>query len=148
MAGQEAESSVASVTEAPLAAAGTVNQVAEKVRAYIESCQGLAADGVSISDFAQMVLGLLRVAVAAVDAFPLAGPAKKTWVLEAVAQLYDALAVAVASQLPWPLWILSRRTTRAIVLAAASGAVEFLLPMVVAPKTVTLATTTATTTEK
>lgn len=121
---------MASVTEAPLAAAGTVNQVSEKVRAYIDSCIGLAADGVSVADFAEMALGLLRVAVAAVDAFPVQGQAKKMWVLDAVAQLYDALAAALAAQLPWPLWVLSRRTTRAIVLAAASGAVEFLLPIV------------------
>ncbi len=121
---------MAQIIEAPVAAASNVDGIADKVRAYIGVCQSLAADGVSIADFAQMVLGLLRLAVAAVDSFPLDGTAKKAWVLEAVAQLYDALSAAIVAQLPWPIWILSRRTTRLLVLAAASGAVEFLLPMV------------------
>lgn len=121
---------MASVVEAPAAAAGNVDGIAGKISAYIGVCQSLSADGVSISDFAQMVLGLLRLAVAAVDSFPMDGAAKKTFVLEAVAQLYDALAAAIVAQLPWPIWLLSRRTTRLVVLATASGAVEFLLPMI------------------
>lgn len=118
-----------SLSEAPIAAADTVTQVLDKIRAYVASCEALAADGITLSDFAEMVVGLLRVAMAAVDAIPIDGPGKKAWVLESVGMLFDAVADQCVPLVVWPLWMLIRPAVRSIVLAAASGAVEAILPL-------------------
>lgn len=118
------------ISEAPIAAASTVAQVLDKIRAYVASCQSLAHDGITLGEFAEMAVGLLRVTMAAVDSIPIDGPSKKAWVLEAVAMLFDAVADKVVPVVAWPIWVLVRPAVRSLVLAAAGGAVEAILPLV------------------
>lgn len=118
------------ISEAPIAAASTVAQVLDKIRAYVASCQSLAQDGITLGEFAEMTVGLLRVTMAAVDSIPIDGPSKKAWVLEAVAMLFDAVADKVVPVVAWPIWVLVRPAVRSLVLAAAGGAVEAILPLV------------------
>ena len=119
------------ISDAPIAAAGNVATVLDKIRAYIASCESLAHDGITVSEFAEMAVGLLRVAMAAVDSIPIDGPAKKAWVLDAVAMLFDAVADKFVPTLAWPIWIVIKPGVRSLVLAAAGGAVEAILPILV-----------------
>lgn len=119
------------ISEAPIAAAGTAATVLEKIRAYVASCQTLAQDGITVSEFAEMAIGLLRVSMEAVDSIPIDGPAKKAWVLDAVALLFDAVADKFVPTLAWPIWIVIKPGVRSLVLAAAGGAVEAILPILV-----------------
>jgi hypothetical protein len=120
-----------SISEVPVAAADSVSQVLEKIRAYVASCQALAADGITVSEFAEMAVGLLRVSMAAVESIPIDGPSKKAWVLDAVAMLFDGVADKVIPTVAWPVWLLVRPAVRSLVLAAAGGAVEAILPILV-----------------
>lgn len=119
------------ISESPIAAAATVATVIEKIKAYVASCQSLAADGITVSEFAEMVVGLLRVSMDAVDAIPIDGPSKKQWVLDAVAMLFDGVADKAIPAYVWPLWLVLRPGIRSLVLAAAGGAVEAILPILV-----------------
>lgn len=119
------------ISDAPIAAANNVATVLDKIRAYVASCQGLAQDGITISEFAEMAVGLLRVSMAAVDSIPLDGPSKKAWVLDAVALLFDTVADKAIPMVAYPVWILVRPAVRQLVLAAAGGAVEAILPILV-----------------
>lgn len=123
------------ISEAPVAAANNMGQVLDKIRAYIASCQSLSADGITLSEFAEMSVGLLRVTMAAVDSIPIDGPSKKAWVLEAVAMLFDSVADKMIPTLAWPVWVMLKPGIRSLVLAAASGAVEAILPILVRPTT-------------
>lgn len=118
------------VAEAPLAAANSVSQVLDKIRAYIDSAIAMSQDGLTISEFGELTVALLRVTVSAVDSIPIDGPAKKAWVLEAVALLYDAVADKVIPLPLYPVWVLVRSPVRSLVLAVASGAIESILPIV------------------
>lgn len=123
------------ISEAPVAAANNMSQVLDKIRAYVASCQSLAADGITFSEFSEMAVGLLRVTMAAVDSIPIDGPSKKAWVLEAVAMLFDNVADKMIPTLAYPLWVILKPGIRSLVLAAASGAVEAILPILVRPTT-------------
>jgi hypothetical protein len=120
-----------SISEVPVAAADSVSQVLEKIRAYVASCQALAQDGISVSEFAEMAVGLLRVSMAAVNSIPIDGPSKKAWVLDAVGMLFDGVADKAIPTVAWPVWLLVRPAVRSLVLAAAGGAVEAILPILV-----------------
>lgn len=118
------------IAEAPLAAAGSVQQVLDKIRAFIDSAVTLAQGGLTISEFGELAVSLLRVTIDAVDSIPIDGPAKKAWVLEAVAMLYDAVADKVIPAPLYPLWLLVRSPVRSLALAVAGGAIESILPLV------------------
>lgn len=123
------------ISEAPVAAANNMGQVLDKIRAYVASCQSLSADGITLSEFSEMSVGLLRVTMAAVDSIPIDGPSKKAWVLEAVSMLFDSVADKMIPTLAWPVWVMLKPGIRSLVLAAASGAVEAILPILVRPTT-------------
>lgn len=118
------------IAEAPLAAASSVQQVLDKIRAFVDSAVTLAQDGLTISEFGELTVALLRVTIASVDSIPIDGPSKKAWVLEAVAMLYDSVADKVIPLSLYPLWLLVRSPVRSLVLAVAGGAIESILPLV------------------
>lgn len=117
-------------TKAPFAAATPYVEIATAVTAYIETAKSAAADGLTWNEFGELLVSLLRLAVRLADLIQLSGPEKKALVLEAAAALFDAVADKCVPAYLWPIWILSRGSVRAIVLALASGAVESLLPLV------------------
>lgn len=117
------------ISEAPIAAAGNVAQVLDKIRAYVASAQSLASDGITLSEFSELAVGLLRVTMAAVESIPIDGPSKKAWVLEAIAMLFDSTADKLIPIVLWPAWIVFKPAVRSLVLAAAGGAVEAILPL-------------------
>lgn len=118
------------IAEAPLAAAASVSQVLEKIRAFVATAQSVAADGLTIGEFAELSVSLIRVTVEAVDSIPIDGPAKKAWVLEGIALLFDAVADRAIPIAVYPVWLLIRSPVRSLVLAVAGGAIESILPLV------------------
>lgn len=118
------------IAEAPLAAASSVQQVLDKIRAFVDSAVSMAQDGLTISEFGELTVALLKVTIASVDSIPIDGPSKKAWVLEAVAMLYDSVADNVIPLPLYPLWLLVRSPVRSLVLAVAGGAIESILPLV------------------
>lgn len=108
----------------------TPQEIEIEIRAFIQRAKGIAADGLTVSEFSSLSVDLLKLAIKAVDAVPTEGQAKKTFVLDAVALLFDGIADKLV---PWPavpLWYFARPVVRSVVLAVAAGAIESLLPLV------------------
>lgn len=118
------------IGSAPIQAAEDLVTVSEKIRAFIATAKVAATNGITVGEFAELTVALLRVVVAALDSMPGDGPGKKAWALEAVAQLFDAVADKCVPTLAWPVWVIARPTVRSLVLLAAGGAIESLLPLV------------------
>lgn len=111
-------------------AAGQPDIVAQ-VHAFVRAATAAAADGLTWAEFGSLMLALLRVTVATLDAVTgMTGAQKKTLVMDAVAVLFDAVADKAVPAVAWPVWLLARPAIRSLVLALASGAIEVVLPMV------------------
>jgi hypothetical protein len=122
------------VSDSAIAVANEEPGLADKVKAYVLHAKTLAKDGISVSDFAELATSLLRLAVSALDSIPADGDQKKIWAVGAVASLFDAVADKCVPVYFLPFWVVSRSTVRAIVLLAAGGVVQSLLPIVRAAK--------------
>lgn len=119
------------ITDFPLAAAGERDGLLDKISAFVREARDTAADGLTWSEFGELMLALLRLVVSVLDAVSnLTGEQKKALTLQAVADLFDAVADRAVPPLAYPLWVLARPAVRALVLALASGAVEQVLPLV------------------
>lgn len=118
------------ISSAPVAASQDLPSVADKIRAFISKARERATDGLTVSEFSELTVALLRVVMAAVDSLPDDGEQKKRWVLEAVAMLFDALADKAVPTMAWPVWLVVRGSVRSLVLMAAAGAIESMLPLI------------------
>lgn len=118
------------ITESAVAAAAGPKILSEKVMLFVQTAKGLAVDGLSLSDFGELMIALLRLCVAFLDSIPDSGEAKKAYALEAVALLYDELIDRIIPIWVWPLWLMLKPAARPLVMAIASGAIESLLPLV------------------
>jgi hypothetical protein len=47
-----------------------------------------------------------------------------------VAMLFDALADKAVPTMAWPIWLVVRGSVRSLVLMAAAGAIESMLPLI------------------
>lgn len=118
------------ISTAPMTATKDLGTVAEKVSAFITIAKAKAADGLTVSEFAELATALLRVVIATIDSLPDSGEEKKRWCLDAVSMLFDAVADKCVPTLAWPIWLVVRGSVRSLVLMAAAGAIESLLPLV------------------
>ena len=118
------------ISSAPVTATQDLPKVGDKIKAFIAKARERAADGLTVSEFAELTVALLRVVMAAVDSLPDDGEQKKKWVLDAVAMLFDALADKAVPTMAWPIWLVVRGSVRSLVLMAASGAIESMLPLI------------------
>jgi hypothetical protein len=118
------------ITEAAIAATDSPKVLSEKVMLFVQTAKGLAVDGLSLSDFGELMVALLRLCVSFLDSIPQSGPAKKAYAMEAVALLYDELIDKIVPIWVWPIWLMLKPAARPLVLAIASGAIESLLPLV------------------
>lgn len=118
------------IASGPIAATQDLPSVADKIRAFIATAKERAAGGLTVAEFAELTVALLRVVMAAVDSMPEEGEQKKRWVLEAVGMLFDALADQCVPTLAWPIWLVVRGSVRSLVLMAAAGAIESMLPLI------------------
>lgn len=118
------------IADAPMAAAAPPSWPMAKAEAFLQAAREAAADGLTWSEFGELLVALLRTLVGSYDTVvSLDGAAKKALVLESAGQLFDLLADLCVPLMAWPLWVLSRPAVRLLVLSLASGAVEQLLKM-------------------
>jgi hypothetical protein len=118
------------ISSAPITVAGNLYTVADKIAAFIATARSAAADGITVAEFGELTVALLKTVMAALDSLPESGAAKKQWAIEAVGLLFDAVADKAVPTLAYPVWLIVRPTVRQLVLLATSGAIESLLPLV------------------
>lgn len=118
------------ITSAPVQATLDLANVRDKISAFITVARLKAAGGVTISEFAELAIALLRIVMQTIDSMPQSGVEKKALALDAVAMLFDAVADKCIPTLAYPVWLIVRPAVRSLVLLAADGAIESLLPLV------------------
>lgn len=118
------------ITESAISAASGPKVLSEKVMLFVQTAKSLAVDGLSLSDFGELLIALLRLCVSFLDSIPDTGAAKKAYAMEAVALLYDELIDKIIPIWVWPLWMMLKPAARPLIMAIASGAIESLLPLV------------------
>lgn len=119
------------ISEAPTAAASVPAAFPDQLRAFIATARVKAAGGLTLAELAELLVAALRLSMGAVDSLPATGADKKAMVLAAVGAVFDAVAGAlVVPVIVYPVWILARPMVRAMVLSAASGAIESILPLI------------------
>jgi hypothetical protein len=118
------------ITSAPVQATLDLANVRDKISAFITVARVKAKGGVTISEFAELAIALLRIVMQTIDEMPQSGVEKKALALDAVAMLFDAVADKCIPTLAYPVWIIVRPAVRSLVLLAADGAIESLLPLV------------------
>ena len=120
-----------SITTVPITEAVDQPGLLDKITTYIASAKVAAADGLTWSEFGEMLLALLRLVVSALDSVAtLSGKEKKALALDAVARLFDAVADYAVPVTLYPIWLVARPAVRSLVLALAGGVIEQLLPLV------------------
>lgn len=118
------------ITSAPVQATLDLANVRDKISAFITVAKLKAQGGVTVSEFAELAIALLRIVMQTIDQMPQSGIEKKALAMEAVAMLFDAVADKCIPSLAWPAWVIVRPAVRSLVLLAADGAIESLLPLV------------------
>jgi hypothetical protein len=103
------------------------------VMAFIADARLKAQGGLTVAEFGSLVVELIRLAVTGLEEIPADGPAKKAWALTIVGTLFDAVAGFAVPIYLQPVWLIARPAVRALVLAAASGALEQILSMTRSP---------------
>jgi hypothetical protein len=120
-----------SITTVPITEAVDQPGLLDKITTYIASAKVAAADGLTWSEFGELLLALLRIVVSALDSVAtLSGKEKKALTLDAVARLFDAVADYAVPVTLYPIWLVARPAVRSLVLALAGGVLEQLLPLV------------------
>jgi hypothetical protein len=108
----------------------TPEQLTAAVEAFIADAKEKASGGLTVAEFGSLVIALLRLAVAGLDTMAGDGQDKKLWAVQMIGVLFDAVAFACVPWLATPAWLVLRPAIRSIVLAAAGGMIESLLPIV------------------
>ncbi|MBU6221769.1 MAG: hypothetical protein KGR24_03380 [Planctomycetes bacterium] len=104
--------------------------VISRAQAFLALAREQARDGLTWGEFGRLLVELLRLTVAGLDAVTgMTGPAKKAAAVGLAATLFDSLADRCVPLVAYPVWLLIRTPVRMIVLALAGGAVEALLPL-------------------
>jgi len=99
------------------------------VMAFLQDARLKAANGLTVAEFGSLVVAVIRLAVTGLEEIPADGPAKKAWALNIVGTLFDGVAGFAVPFYFQPFWILARPAVRALVLAAAGGALEQILTL-------------------
>ena len=98
------------------------------VTAFLAAAREQAKDGLTWTEFGRLLVQLLYIAVAGLEAVSsLTGPQKRDVAITAAAVLFDTLADKAVPVAAWPAWVIVRPATRLLVLSLAAGAVEALL---------------------
>jgi hypothetical protein len=118
------------ISEAPTTAARDQLGFEDKLGAFLAIARLKAYGGITVAEFGELLIAAMRMAIAAVDALPSDGAAKKAMVIAAVGVVFDSLADYAVPALAYPFWIVARPAVRSLVLMFAAGAIESLLPLV------------------
>jgi len=104
--------------------------IAVTVAAFIAKAREAAKGGLTVAEFWRLLLDLVALVVGLAESVSAQGTDKKQWVVDAAANLFDAVADKAVPLAAKPAWLVLRPIARAVVLAAAGGAVESILPLV------------------
>lgn len=102
----------------------------DEIKKFLDSAKSLSAGGLTVAEFGELLISLLRLAVGIADTFPAEGEKKKEWVLALVGILFDSVADRMVPIYLLPFWAMFRSGIRSLLLHLASGAVESILPLV------------------
>ena len=120
-----------SITTVPITEAVDQPGLLDKITTFIASAKVVSADGLTWSEFGELLLAMLRLVVSALDSVAtLSGKEKKAMAIDAVARLFDAVADYAVPMTLYPIWLVARPAVRSLVLALAGGVLEQLLPLV------------------
>ena len=109
-------------------AANNLQTVVARANAFLAMAQEQARDGLTWQEFGRLLVQLLYLLVAGLDAVAtLTGPQKKDVALTAAASLFDRFADLCVPAVAWPAWMIIRPAIRLLILSLASGGVEALL---------------------
>jgi hypothetical protein len=110
---------------AATAAAESKSTLLDQVYAFVATAKERAKDGLSWGEFGELLLALLRLVVPFLDGVKtMTGAEKKSFALDAVGRLFDAVADFAIPTTVYPLWILVRPAVRTLVVAIAGGVLE------------------------
>ena len=117
-------------SDASVVAAEPLLSLGQKVKAFIAVAEIKARGGLTIAEFGELFLALMRLGIEAVDTLDAAGAQKKELVLAALDELFEALADKAVPTYLYPFWVILRPVAKSAVLAAASGAIEVVLSLI------------------
>mgnify|MGYP001364474686 CR=1 FL=1 len=102
-----------------------------KIRAYIDTAKEKASDGITVSEFSELLFGAVRLTVVGVEHITgLTNAQKKSLSVNVAGDVFDAVAALVVPLPLKPLWWLIRPAARALCISLASGLVEGVVPIV------------------
>ena len=96
------------IGEAPLAAAANLDTLQQQVSAFCTVAKLKSADGLTLAEFSELTLSAIRLGIAAVDAVPADGAAKKALVLDVVGHVFDQFADRVIPFALLPIWWMTK----------------------------------------
>jgi hypothetical protein len=102
----------------------------QEIDAYIAHARQLAEGGLTVSEVGDLLTGAILVATHAAEGLALPGADKRAIVQAAVAAVFDSVAGFAVPAPLYPFWLLARPLVRSLVIAAAGGAIDRLLPLV------------------
>lgn len=110
---------------------GGLDGLSLKVAAFINGVQAAIGDGnITASEMYSLTLSLLTIVVKGLEAVPTAGHMRKEWAMRAVEALFDSVADKMVPAPLWPVWLLVKPAARGLLLMAADGMIEALVPYI------------------
>lgn len=109
----------------------TRGTVADALQRLIDDVHRSTIDRkLTVTEFGRITVGLIRLGILMAEPLTVPGSDKKAIVMAAVAMLFDTVADKCVPVYAYPAWLAIRLPVRALVLAAASGALEAILRIV------------------
>ena len=118
------------ISSRPLLIASEKTGLHDKVTAYIAAVREKVTGGLTVAELVELTIGAMRLAIAALDELDMAGEAKRQIVADLAASLFDEFGPLLVPAVLRPVWWIVSPTLRAVVIAAAAGAVDGLVPLV------------------
>ena len=101
-----------------------------KLVSYITTAKEKAKDGITVSEFSELLFGAVRLTVVSVEHIAgLSGEQKKELSVKVVGDVFDALADFCIPLPLKPVWWLVRPAARTLCVSLASGLVEGVVPL-------------------
>ena len=104
--------------------------ILDQITGYIDMVRVKVKGGITVAELAEVTLGGMRLAIRLLDVLDMPGADKKSEVMKLVAYFFDQFADACVPLVARPAWWMVKPAVRALCLSLASGAVEFLVPVV------------------
>jgi len=118
------------ITEAPVAAALKFTDLDSQVRSFLATARIASVGGLTWAEFGQLTAALVQLTATTLDSIStLTGPQKRELVLEAVATLFDQIAIRAVPMPAGIIWRILRPAVRSLVISLAAGILEQLLPL-------------------